>query len=87
MQNKDKALLKNHKILTGAVTSNKMNKTIVVKITRITKHPKYKKVIRKYSSFKAHDEKNEAKIGDKVRIMETRPISKEKRWRLIEIVK
>ncbi|MFH1868241.1 MAG: 30S ribosomal protein S17 [Candidatus Omnitrophota bacterium] len=82
MQKKDKSL---KKILTGVVTSDKMDKTIVVQVTSITKHPKYKKVVRKYSSFKAHDEKNEAKVGDTVKVMECRPLSKDKRWRLIKI--
>jgi small subunit ribosomal protein S17 len=64
-----------------------MSKTIVVKVTRLVHHAKYSKVIRKYSSYKVHDEKNTAKIGDTVRIQETRPISKDKRWRLIEVLK
>lgn len=85
MQNND--LKSNRKILTGMVTSDKMNKTIVVQVTRLTKHPKYKKVITKFSSFKVHDEKKTAKIGDTVKIIETRPLSKEKRWRLLEVVK
>lgn len=74
------------RILTGVVTSDKMEKTIVVQVTRITKHPKYKKVIKKFSSFKAHDEKNIAKTGDAVKIIESRPLSKDKRWRLLEVV-
>ena len=82
MQKKAKS---SKKILTGFVSSDKMDKTIVVKITRLTKHPKYKKVIKRHTSFKAHDEKNEAKIGDKVKITECRPISKHKRWRLTQI--
>jgi small subunit ribosomal protein S17 len=73
-----------HRVLTGVVISNKMQKTIVVKVTRLTKHSIYRKTIKRYSSFKAHDERGLAKIGDTVRIEETRPISKEKRWRLIE---
>lgn len=71
----------------GVVLSNKMQKTIVVRVEYSIRHPLYDKVIKKYSKFKAHDEKNAAKIGDKVRIIETRPLSKEKRWRLIEVVK
>lgn len=67
--------------------SNKMSKTIVVQIKRKALHPEYGKVINKAKKFKVHDEKNEAKIGDTVRIVETRPLSKEKRWRLVEIVK
>ncbi len=71
---------------TGIVLSNKMTKTIVVQIKRKTRHPLYGKVIGKAAKFKVHDEKNEAKVGDKVRIIETRPLSKEKRWRLVEIL-
>ena len=78
---------KSRRILTGVVTSDKMNKTIVVKVTRVTKHPNYDKVTKKYSSLKAHDEKNEAKTGDMVKVIETRPLSKDKRWRLIEVLK
>ena len=70
----------------GIVLSNKMQKTIVVQIRRKALHPLYGKVIEKAVKFKVHDEKNEAKIGDRVRIEETRPVSKEKRWRLIEIL-
>lgn len=71
----------------GVVTSNKMNKTIVVQITRLVKHAKYEKTIKRKLKVKAHDEKNEAAIGDEVRIRETRPFSKDKRWRMVEIVK
>jgi small subunit ribosomal protein S17 len=70
----------------GVVTSNKMTKTITVKVERKVKHPIYGKFVKKSTSFHAHDEKNEASIGDVVRIMETRPLSKTKRWRLVEIV-
>jgi small subunit ribosomal protein S17 len=70
----------------GVVTSNKMTKTITVKVERKVKHPIYGKFVKKSTSFHAHDEKNEASIGDVVRIMETRPMSKTKRWRLVEIV-
>ena len=70
----------------GVVLSNKMQKTIVVQIRRKALHPEYGKVIEKAAKFKVHDEKNEAKIGDRVRIVETRPLSKDKRWRLVEIV-
>ncbi|PKP03517.1 MAG: 30S ribosomal protein S17 [Bacteroidetes bacterium HGW-Bacteroidetes-6] len=70
----------------GIVTSNKMDKSIVVLVERRLKHPKYGKFIKKTSTFVAHDEANECKIGDKVAIMETRPLSKLKRWRLIEII-
>ncbi len=71
---------------TGLVTSNKMNKTIVVNTERQVKHGKYGKFIKRTKKFVAHDEKNECQIGDTVRIMETRPLSKTKRWRLVEIV-
>lgn len=74
------------KIATGEVVSNKMNKTIAVRIARTQRHPKYGKFVKKTSVFKAHDEKNEAKIGDKVQIEETRPLSKTKRWKLIKVV-
>lgn len=74
------------KIKIGIVTSNKMNKTIVVKVERQVKHKLYKKYINRRSKFKAHDEKNECKIGDRVKIMETRPLSKEKCWRLVKIL-
>lgn len=70
----------------GKVVSNKMDKTISVEIFRTVMHPRYKKYIKRTSVFKAHDEKNEASIGDKVRIYETRPLSKTKRWKLAEIV-
>jgi small subunit ribosomal protein S17 len=70
----------------GTVTSNKMEKSIVVAVERKVKHPKYKKFVKRTSKFMAHDEKNECSIGDVVRIMETRPLSKSKCWRLVEIV-
>ncbi len=70
----------------GVVRSDKMDKTIVVVTETRVPHPTYKKIVRKSVRFKAHDEKNDAKAGDIVRIMETRPISKDKRWRLLEIV-
>ena len=79
--------LSKRKVRVGVVLSDKMDKTIVVRIDRLTTHKKYRRVIRKATKFKVHDEQNQAKAGDKVRIMETRPFSKEKRWRLIEIVK
>lgn len=74
------------KTLTGTVTSDKMQKSIVVEVTRRVRHPVYGKEIKKSKKFHAHDEKNEAKIGDTVRIVESRPISRLKRWRLVEIV-
>jgi small subunit ribosomal protein S17 len=70
----------------GVVTSNKMAKTITVAVERKVKHPIYGKFVKKTTRFHAHDEKNEANIGDVVRIMETRPLSKTKRWRLVEVV-
>ena len=70
----------------GDVVSDKMNKTIVVRVERRFRHPQFKKVVTAYSKFYAHDEKNEAKVGDRVRIQETRPLSKTKSWRLVEVV-
>lgn len=75
------------KVREGIVVSDKMQKTIVVKIDRLVQHPMYPRTLRSSNTFKAHDEKNEAKTGDLVRIMETRPLSKHKRWRLLEIVR
>jgi small subunit ribosomal protein S17 len=72
--------------LVGVVTSSKMQKTIVVKVTRTTQHPLYERVMRFAKKYYAHDETNEAKVGDTVRIVATRPLSKLKRWRLKEIV-
>ena len=69
----------------GKVVSNKMDKTIVVVIENRSKHPLYGKIVKRTYRLKAHDEKNECNVGDSVRVMETRPISKEKRWRLVEI--
>jgi len=71
----------------GIVVSDRMDKTIVVRIERKAKHPLYEKNIKKYKKFKVHDEKNQAKLGDQVKIQETRPLSKEKRWRLVEVIK
>lgn len=71
---------------TGIVTSDKMDKTITVSIERKVQHPIYGKFLKQTKSFKAHDEKNDAKVGDTVKIMETRPLSKTKRWRLVEII-
>ena len=70
----------------GVVTSNKMDKTIVVAIEDHVKHPLYKKIVKKTYKLKAHDENNECNIGDKVKVMETRPLSKDKRWRLVEVM-
>ena len=74
------------KTRTGKVVSNKMDKTIVVAIEDNIKHPLYKKVVKRTYKLKAHDENNECSIGDKVTVMETRPISRDKRWRLAEVV-
>ena len=71
---------------TGVVVSDKMDKTITVAVERRTQHPEYKRVIKKTKKYKAHDEENACSEGDKVRIMETRPLSKTKRWRLVEII-
>ena len=74
------------KIKVGVVTSNKMDKSISVKVERKVKHPLYGKFVKKSTKFHAHDENNECNIGDTVKIMETRPMSKTKRWRLVEVV-
>ncbi len=74
------------KVRVGIVSSNKMDKTITVKVERKVKHPLYGKFIKKTTGFHAHDEKNECSIGDIVKIMEARPMSKTKRWRLVEVV-
>jgi small subunit ribosomal protein S17 len=70
----------------GVVTSDKMNKTVVVDVTQMVSHPKYRKPIKRVSRFKAHDEKNECRVGDKVFIIETRPLSRTKRWRVSKIL-
>ena len=74
------------KTRTGKVVSNKMDKTITVAIVNNVKHPLYGKIVKKTYKLKAHDENNECRIGDTVKVMETRPLSKDKRWRLVEIV-
>ena len=74
------------KTRTGKVVSDKMDKTIVVAVQDNVRHPLYNKIVKKTYKLKAHDEKNECQIGDTVRVMETRPLSKDKRWRLVEIV-
>ena len=71
----------------GKVVSDRMDKTVVVSIERLVKHPTYGRYVRRRTKFKVHDEKNECQVGDLVRIRETRPLSKTKRWRLVEIVK
>jgi small subunit ribosomal protein S17 len=76
----------NRKVKIGKVVSDKMDKTIVVATVTLVAHPLYKKQIKMTKKFKAHDENNQCKVGDTVKIMETRPLSKEKRWRLVEIL-
>ncbi len=77
---------KTRKERTGLVVSNKMDKSVVVEVLRRVRHPKYGKFVKRSSRFMAHDDKNECNIGDTVRIMETRPLSKNKCWRLVEIL-
>lgn len=74
------------KFMTGRVVSDAMQKTVVVTIERLVKHEEYGKYVRRRSRFKVHDEKNECKVGDVIRFMETRPLSKDKRWRLVDFV-
>lgn len=75
------------KVRQGIVVSNRMMKTVVVKVERVFRHPLYQKVIRAAKKFKAHDELQQCKIGDLVEIMETRPLSREKRWRVVRVLK
>lgn len=74
------------KVMIGTVTSNKMDKTIVVSVETSVKHPIYGKIVKRTYKLKAHDEENVCQVGDKVKVMETRPLSKDKRWRLVEVV-
>ena len=74
------------KVMIGTVVSNKMDKTIVVAVQTSVKHPIYGKIVKRTYKLKAHDEENVCQIGDKVKVMETRPLSKDKRWRLVEVV-
>lgn len=74
------------KIIVGVVTSDKMEKTVAVGVEKLVKHPKYGKFVKRSTIYKAHDEENKAKVGDKVEIMEVRPLSKSKRWRLVRIL-
>ena len=74
------------KVRTGVVVSDKMDKTVVVQIAHAARHPLYGKIVRRSSKLQAHDETNDARVGDTVRIMETRPLSKTKRWRLVEVI-
>lgn len=78
---------KRRKLRTGTVVSSKMDKTVVVQVETLRHHPLYKKVIRHRATFKAHDEHNTCGVGDSVKIMETRPLSKDKRWRVVEILR
>ena len=71
----------------GRVVSNKMQKTVVVAVDRVVAHPMYRKVLRRVTKLKAHDERSECKVGDQVRMIETRPLSKDKHWRVVEILK
>lgn len=75
------------KVFTGTVVSDKMDKTVVVAVTRLFQHPAYKKTVKKVVRFKAHDEENRCKAGDKVTLVESRPLSKDKRWRVADILK
>ena len=77
----------NKRVREGVVVSSKMNKTITVLVTRLLQHTKFNKVIKRHIKYSAHDEKNEAKEGDHVQIVETRPLSKTKRWRLVKVMK
>lgn len=73
-------------IKVGVVTSNKMDKTVIVKVERLVRHPMYKRSFKKTSTFLAHDETNQCEIGDRVRIIESRPLSRKKRWRVVNVV-
>jgi small subunit ribosomal protein S17 len=86
-QTENKPRSNNRKVRVGTVVSDKMQKSILVKIERKVVHPTYKKYVKRSAKLMAHDEKEEAGIGDLVKIMETRPLSKNKRWRLVEVVK
>jgi len=74
------------KVMIGTVSSNKMDKTVVVSVATNVKHPKYGKILKRTYKLKAHDEENVCQIGDKVKVMETRPLSKDKRWRVVEVM-
>ena len=74
------------KVMIGVVTSDKMDKTVVVSVENSVKHPIYGKIVKRTYKLKAHDEENTCKIGDKVRVMETRPLSRDKRWRVVEVI-
>ena len=74
------------KVMIGTVTSDKMDKTVVVSVATNVKHPKYGKIVKRTYKLKAHDEENVCQVGDKVKVMETRPLSKDKRWRVVEVI-
>ena len=74
------------KVMIGTVTSDKMDKTVVVSVATNVKHPKYGKIVKRTYKLKAHDEENVCQVGDKVKVMETRPLSKDKRWRVVEVM-
>ena len=74
------------KVMIGTVTSDKMDKTVVVSVATNVKHPKYGKIVKRTYKLKAHDEENQCQIGDKVKVMETKPLSKDKRWRVVEVL-
>jgi small subunit ribosomal protein S17 len=82
----DTTIRSNRKAREGLVVSNKMNKTVIVALVERVRHPKYDKFVIRTKKFYAHDEANDAKVGDKVRIVETRPLSKTKRWRVVEVL-
>jgi small subunit ribosomal protein S17 len=86
MTNNESATRNARKTRVGLVVSDKMQKTVVVSVERRVPHPVYGKMVTRSKKYKAHDEENSAKVGDRVRIMETRPLSKDKRWRVVEIV-
>ncbi len=76
----------NRKVRVGTVVSDKMDKTVVVAVEALVRHPLYGRILKRTSRLKAHNENNEARVGDKVRVMETRPLSREKRWRVVEVM-
>jgi small subunit ribosomal protein S17 len=80
-------MFKDRRTLTGTVVSDKMDKTVVVAVERLTRHPLYRRTIRRTTKYKAHDEKNECRVGDVVKLVESRPLSKEKRWRVIQVIR
>ncbi|GIW12456.1 MAG: 30S ribosomal protein S17 [Dehalococcoidia bacterium] len=80
-------MFKDRRVLQGTVVSDKMDKTVVVAVERLKRHPLYRRTIRRTTKYKAHDERNECRVGDIVRIVESRPLSREKRWRVIQIVR